>query len=129
MPTRFSCTQLFATLWTVAHQAPLSVGFSRQEYWSRLPLPSPEDLLTQLLNPGLPHCLYILIFYLYCIIYISICIYGKPCTFNNVFHPDSTLYFLFYLSFLLKIFNIKKTAHPLHVFNVFTYLRALPIYS
>ena len=32
-----SCVQLFVTIWTVAHQAPLSVGFSRQEYWSGLP--------------------------------------------------------------------------------------------
>ena len=32
------------TLWTVAHQAPLFMGFSRQEYWSGLPLPSPGDL-------------------------------------------------------------------------------------
>ena len=38
-----------AALWTVAHQAPLSVGFSRQEYWSRLPSPSPGDLP----DPGL----------------------------------------------------------------------------
>ena len=36
--------ELFATLWTVAHPAPLSMGFSRQEYWSRLPFPSPRDL-------------------------------------------------------------------------------------
>ena len=36
--------QLFATPWTVAHQAPLSMGFSRQEYWSGLPFPSPGDL-------------------------------------------------------------------------------------
>ena len=34
----------FATSWTVAHQAPLSMGFPRQEYWSGLPFPSPEDL-------------------------------------------------------------------------------------
>ena len=34
----------FATLWTVAHQAPLSMGFSRQEYWHGLPFPSPGDL-------------------------------------------------------------------------------------
>ena len=40
----FSRVQLFATLWTVAHQAPLSTGFSRQEYWSGLPFPSPGDL-------------------------------------------------------------------------------------
>ena len=43
-----SC-QLFATPWTVAYQAPLSMGFSRQEYWSGLPFPSPGDLL----NPGI----------------------------------------------------------------------------
>ena len=36
--------QLFATPWTVTCQAPLSMGFSRQEYWSGLPLPSPGDL-------------------------------------------------------------------------------------
>ena len=36
--------QFFETLWTVAHQAPLSMGFSRQEYWSRLPFSSPGDL-------------------------------------------------------------------------------------
>ena len=35
---------LFGTPWTIAHQAPLSIGFSRQEYWSGLPCPSPEDL-------------------------------------------------------------------------------------
>ena len=37
----FSCVWLFATLWTVALQAPLSMGFSRQEYWSALPCPPP----------------------------------------------------------------------------------------
>ena len=40
----FSCVQLSATLCTVAHQAPLSMGFSRQEYWSGLPCPPPGDL-------------------------------------------------------------------------------------
>ena len=38
-----SCNQLFVTPWTVAHQAPPSMGFSRQKYWSGLPLPSPVD--------------------------------------------------------------------------------------
>ena len=38
MLSRFSCVQLCVTLWTVARQAPLSMGFSRQEYWSGLPL-------------------------------------------------------------------------------------------
>ena len=50
---------LFATLWTVARRAPLSIGFSRQEYWSGLPFPSPGDLPdpgtepTSLLSPSL----------------------------------------------------------------------------
>ena len=40
----FSCVQLFATLWTVAHQVPLSMGFPRQEYWSGFLYPPPGDL-------------------------------------------------------------------------------------
>ena len=40
----FSHVRLSVTLWTVAHQAPLSMGFSRQEYWSGLPCPPPGDL-------------------------------------------------------------------------------------
>ena len=43
-----------ATPWTVAHQAPLSMGFSRQEYWSGLPFPSPGDLLDPGTEPGSP---------------------------------------------------------------------------
>ena len=42
--SRFSRVRLFATPWTVAHQAPQSRGFSRQEYWSGLPFPPPGDL-------------------------------------------------------------------------------------
>ena len=49
MLSHFSCVQLFATLWTVARQAALSIGFSRQEYWSGLPCPPPGDLP----DPGL----------------------------------------------------------------------------
>ena len=49
MLSHFSYARLFVTLWTVAHQAPLSIGFSRQEYWSGLPcLP-----LGDLTNPGI----------------------------------------------------------------------------
>ena len=44
MPGRFSHVQLFATLWSVAHQAPLSIGFSRQEYWNGFPCPPSGDL-------------------------------------------------------------------------------------
>ena len=43
---------LFATPWTVAHQAPLSVGFSRQEYWSGLPFLSPGELPNPGIKPG-----------------------------------------------------------------------------
>ena len=46
--------QLSATPWTVAHQAPLSVGFSRQEYWSGLPFPPPEDRPDQRIKPRSP---------------------------------------------------------------------------
>ena len=51
-----SRVRLFVTPWTVAYQAPLFMGFFRQQYWSGLPVPSPGDLPTQGLNPGLPHC-------------------------------------------------------------------------
>ena len=45
-----SSVRLLVTPWTVTHQAPPSMGFSRQEYWSALPLPSPERLLLLLLS-------------------------------------------------------------------------------
>ena len=54
----FTCVRLFVTPWTVAHQAPLSMGFSRQEYWSGLPFPTPGDLLTWGWNPHLLHLLH-----------------------------------------------------------------------
>ena len=44
-----SCVQLFATPWTVAYQDPLSIRFSRPEYWSGMPFPSPGDIP----NPGI----------------------------------------------------------------------------
>ena len=47
-----SHVRLFATLWTVAHQAPPSMGFSKQEYWSGLPFPSPGDLPNPGIEPG-----------------------------------------------------------------------------
>ena len=49
-----SRVRLFATPWTVALQAPLSMGFSRQEYWSGLPFPSPGDLPNPGIEPGFP---------------------------------------------------------------------------
>ena len=50
----FSRVQLFATPRPVGYQAPLYMGFSRQEYWSGLPLPSPEDLPDPGIEPGSP---------------------------------------------------------------------------
>jgi len=44
MPSHFSRVRLFAIQWTVACQAPLSIGFSRQKFWSGLPCPTPGDL-------------------------------------------------------------------------------------
>ena len=60
-----SCLTL-ATSWTVAYQAPLSMGFPRQEHWSGLPIPSPGDLPDPGVKPGFPtlagdlHCRQIL---------------------------------------------------------------------
>ena len=51
-----SCVWLFATPWTVAHQAPLSMEFSRQKYWSGLSLPSPGDLTYPGFESASPHC-------------------------------------------------------------------------
>ena len=52
----FGCIRLCATLWTVACQAPLSMGFSRQEYWSRVPCPPQGDLPDPGIEPE-PMCL------------------------------------------------------------------------
>ena len=49
-----SHVQLFATPWTVVYQAPPSMGFSRQEYWSGLPFPSPRGLPDPGIEPGSP---------------------------------------------------------------------------
>ena len=52
--SQFSRVQLFAALWTVDCQASLSMGFSWQEYWSRLPFPSPGDLPVPGIEPMSP---------------------------------------------------------------------------
>ena len=60
----FSCVQFFAILWTIAHQASLSMGFPWQEYWSLLPCSPPGDLLdpgiepVSLKSPALPGMLF-----------------------------------------------------------------------
>ena len=52
MLSRFSHVQHFATLWTIAHQVPLSIGFSRQEYWSGLLCPPSEYLPKPRIKPA-----------------------------------------------------------------------------
>ena len=52
MLSRFCHIPLFVTSWTVAHQDPLSMGISRQEYWSGLPCPPPGDLPSPGIEPG-----------------------------------------------------------------------------
>ena len=54
MLTCFSRVQLFATLWTIARQSPLPMGFSRQEYWNGLSCPSPGDLSNPGIEPRFP---------------------------------------------------------------------------
>ena len=54
MLSHFRRVRLFATPWTIAHQAPLSMGFSRQEYWSGLPCPPPGDLPDPGIEPMSP---------------------------------------------------------------------------
>ena len=49
-----SHVQLFVTPWTAAHKPPLSMEFSRQEYWSGLPFPTPEDLPYPGIEPACP---------------------------------------------------------------------------
>ena len=59
MPSHFSCVQLCATLWTAACQAPLSMEFFRQEYWSGLPCPPSGGLPNPRVEPIVPallHC-------------------------------------------------------------------------
>ena len=53
-PFSFSCVRLSVMLLTVARQAPLSMGFSRQDLWSGLPFPPPGDLLDPGIQPGSP---------------------------------------------------------------------------
>ena len=77
---------ILATPWTVAHQAPLSMGFFRQEYWSGLPFPTPGDVPHQGSNLGLLYCRWIL----YCLKHqgsplapFTVKFYGKQCAFST----------------------------------------------
>ena len=85
-----SHVQLFATVQTVAHQAPLSMEFSRQEYWSGLPFPSPEDFLDPGIEPwspalqadSLPFELQVSPYFIHGSVFMSVVGFktGLPCT-------------------------------------------------
>ena len=57
---------LFVTPWTITRQTPLSMGFSRQEYWSELPFPPPGDLPDPGIKPGLLHCRRVFFCFCFC---------------------------------------------------------------
>ena len=95
------CVQLFATPWTTVCQVPLSMGFSREEYWSGLPFPPPRDLPnpgTEPISPGPP---VLPLSYLGSRIYIYIKIYIK-----------TTRYILLYL---LLLFSVILSFSYIHV--------------
>ena len=76
-----SCVRLFETLWTVASQATLSMEFSKQEYWSGLPFPSPGDLPHPRIDLGLLHCRQILYCLSHCCMLLScIQLFATPWT-------------------------------------------------
>ena len=107
----FSRVWLCATPWTVAHQAPLSMGFSRQEYWSGLPCPSPGIFPTQGSNLWLLHWqtgslplvpprklnwkVYVLI-----IVYVFICICVCVCVCVYIW-----VYLLLYMYLIKRLFS------------------------
>ena len=108
----------FATPWTITHQIPLSMGFSRQEYWSQLTFPSLEDLLlTQRVNlhlmVGQPGKL--LVFCTSVKFYLLVLI--EFCTFFSIFYTQNysaygkNCYFFFY-----KLYSLKK--NKLYLFLV-----------
>ena len=86
MLSGFSHIQLFVTLWTVARQAPLSMGFSRQEYWCGFPCPPPGNLP----DPGIKHLLYLLYWKVGSLLLVPsgkphICLYLLPWVFLHIF--------------------------------------------
>ena len=93
----FSHVWLFATPWTLAHQAPLSIGFSRREYWRELPYSIPGDFLTQRLKLCLLYCRQFLYPWSHC---------GSPYVFTCVYitHVYVHTYRICFVS-TLKIFS------------------------
>ena len=110
---------LFETLWTVAHQAPPSMGFSRQEYWSGLPFPSPTEInsfpqnwLRNLLDSKFPQT--------------SLTFSQKSPTFNQNSLRNLIIYLrnLLCLRIYSKIFSFPQNS----LSNLFFYLKNLLLY-
>ena len=124
----FTCVWLFVTLRTVAHQAPLSMGFSRQGYWSGLPCPPLRDLPdpgikpTSLMSPALTDGLFItsiiweapMYMCLYKHIYETYILYSIPFLIPTASRPLSHFYFWVYP------LNCRLTKSPL--FKLVLYL-------
>ena len=93
---------LFVIPWTIAHQAPLSMGFSRQEYWSELPFPSPEDLSDPGIQPRSPPLL----------------ADSLPCEppGKSLFHPAS---YKLLLDSSILLFLLIKTDPSMLLFNIY----------
>jgi len=94
-----SRVRLLATPWTAAYQAPPSMGFSRQEYWSGVPLPSPAFHWTEVFNYDVIKV--IIIFVLCCVLvkfYLQ-CLF-LPCDYENIFLCFLLFTLLFYVSHL-----------------------------
>ena len=137
MLTHFSRVRLFATLWTVACQDPLSMGFSRQEYWSGLPFLPPGDLPNPGIQPsspaligrfftteppGKPAHVYICYYYLHIVCTIipldlfsqhimnlyDIGIYLKPCSFWVLMHI-AIFEYLEVLRYIIMAQTVKKS--------------------
>ena len=115
-----SNVRLFVTPWTVAHQASLSMGFSRQEYWGVLPFPPPGDLPTQGSNLHLLHCRQILFWWVtgeaYNYVKTSLCFWES---FAGLCRGDIITDLKFTLSFegTEEKKNKRKEKHILYIFN------------
>ena len=116
MLSYFCLVQLYATLWTVAHQAPLSMRFSRQEYWSVLPCPTPGDLPDPGLEPTSPMVLLLQanslqLSYLECLLMSFICL-------KQTFGFLLSLRKKIYVCTVLRLFRLSPTPASLNPFSV-----------
>ena len=110
-----SYSQLFVTPWIVACQAPLSMGFPRQEYWSGFPSPSPGDLPNPgikpalLTSPALADGLFTLV-PSYCECFQTFRQFEKNCAVNTHVSTAQTLQgaFFLYLPYYISVHLVKK---------------------